>query len=237
MQNKFISSIPALLLMIGCQAPDAIQQSSYFETQPVKVTSENLTQRHSVYFDTNSDQIGTSEQASLNAFINSLSKSAVVKIRLDGHADMRASDSYNLDLSLRRAKALSRIFTERGLSHIETEIQGLGERAPASIGTDAKSLALNRRVEVIATTLALNIEGCDGNDMVASMNGFNHPSSQLGCSNLQNLVSMVADPRDLAGPGHSVPQPLSPPNSLGQFNAIERYQTNEIPDLPENGGN
>lgn len=67
-----------------------------------------------------------------------------VGLRLTGHADARGSDLYNLRLSERRARAVSKVFLDASIAAERLEIEGRGERDPIDLADGAK----NRRVEI-----------------------------------------------------------------------------------------
>ncbi|MDP2740162.1 MAG: OmpA family protein [Pseudorhodobacter sp.] len=64
-----------------------------------------------------------------------------------GHTDSRASDSYNISLSQRRAASAATVARSVG-AVVEREI-GYGERQPIATNSTAAGMQLNRRVEVI----------------------------------------------------------------------------------------
>ena len=75
------------------------------------------------------------------------------RLQVNGHTDAKGSDSYNLDLSQRRAETVAAALVERGLS-ADLVAQGFGETQP--IAADALGgkdnpggRALNRRVEIV----------------------------------------------------------------------------------------
>ncbi|KAG1649337.1 Outer membrane porin F [Nymphon striatum] len=99
----------------------------------------------------NSDQLFATNQASINAanrarlqkFFKSSGAKAYV---IEGHTDSRASDSYNLNLSKRRANAVAKI--ARSVGARVTSTRGYGERVPKASNSTAKGMAANRRVEI-----------------------------------------------------------------------------------------
>jgi outer membrane protein OmpA-like peptidoglycan-associated protein len=78
------------------------------------------------------------------------------EIRIDGHCDSRASDSYNQDLSERRANAVLRFLLARGVEPSRLRAEGFGKRYPVTENTTdegkafnktEEGMSLNRRVE------------------------------------------------------------------------------------------
>lgn len=69
-------------------------------------------------------------------------------IRLEGHADERGTREYNLALAERRANTVRDFLLLQGVNGSYVEVISYGEEKPAVFGSDADSMALNRRVEL-----------------------------------------------------------------------------------------
>lgn len=63
-----------------------------------------------------------------------------------GHTDSRASDSYNMDLSRRRADMVASVARASGARVVD--VKGFGERQPRAAGNSAAAMQQNRRVEI-----------------------------------------------------------------------------------------
>ena len=96
------------------------------------------------FFATDRAEIPAAAQAHLRKFFRG-GKARV--FRIEGHTDSRASDAYNLDLSMRRAQAVAAIAKEAGAG-IE-KVLGYGERQPRATNGNRDGMAMNRRVEII----------------------------------------------------------------------------------------
>ncbi|MEO5707344.1 MAG: OmpA family protein [Alteraurantiacibacter sp.] len=68
-----------------------------------------------------------------------------------GHTDSTGSDQYNLDLSRRRAEAVSNFLVSRGVARARLESVGYGEQYPVADNTTESGRAQNRRVEIRIT--------------------------------------------------------------------------------------
>ena len=66
---------------------------------------------------------------------------------ITGHTDSRASDAYNMRLSLNRANAVASVAQSTGARI--ADVRGYGERMPAASNGSAAGMAKNRRVEII----------------------------------------------------------------------------------------
>ena len=71
------------------------------------------------------------------------------RITVEGHTDSMGSDSYNLDLSQRRADAVRAAVTSRGVDGTRIIARGLGESLPVASNDHAAGRQQNRRVEII----------------------------------------------------------------------------------------
>jgi len=70
-----------------------------------------------------------------------------------GHTDSTGSDSYNLDLSRRRAESVANYMVSRGVSRARLETVGYGEQYPVADNSTPEGRAQNRRVEIRITPI------------------------------------------------------------------------------------
>ena len=96
------------------------------------------------FFATDSFRIHKAGRDRLAQFFQQSTAQAFI---ITGHTDSRASDAYNLRLSLNRANAVAAIAQQNG-GRI-ADVRGYGERLPAQPNNTAKGMAANRRVEII----------------------------------------------------------------------------------------
>ncbi|HKW47315.1 MAG TPA: OmpA family protein [Gemmatimonadaceae bacterium] len=102
-------------------------------------------------FDFDSDQLREASKENLNNLANSLSKFGDSKLLLVGHTDNVGSDSYNLDLSRRRASAVGSYLISRGVPNARMSTSGRGETEPVAPNDTDADRQKNRRVEVAIT--------------------------------------------------------------------------------------
>jgi peptidoglycan-associated lipoprotein len=100
-----------------------------------------------IYFDYDSDALGSAARATLDQKIAILRANANVRVRIAGHADERGSDEYNLALGQRRAASAKRYLTQRGIADSRIDIISYGEERPAMTGSDESAWSQNRRDE------------------------------------------------------------------------------------------
>ena len=96
------------------------------------------------FFATDSSRIHAQGRARLASFFNQSKAASYV---ITGHTDSRASDAYNVRLSLRRANSVAKVAAGTGAKI--SDVRGYGERQPAASNGTAVGKAKNRRVEII----------------------------------------------------------------------------------------
>lgn len=69
-------------------------------------------------------------------------------VQVEGHADERGTDEYNLDLSRRRAENVRAALVGMGV-HVQLDAEGRGESSPRASGSDESAWRQNRRVEFV----------------------------------------------------------------------------------------
>ena len=107
-----------------------------------------------VTFAVDSTSITPSFRAALDEVAASLQKYPDSLVDVMGHTDSTGSDSYNLDLSRRRAEAVKGYLTMRGVSGARVATVGYGEQYPRADNTTEQGRALNRRVEIRITPIS-----------------------------------------------------------------------------------
>jgi peptidoglycan-associated lipoprotein len=99
------------------------------------------------------DQSELSPQARtiLTAKAEVLRRAQDITLQVEGHADERGSDEYNLSLSNRRATAAKRFLVQQGVAPTRLETAGYGEERPMDHRHSESAWALNRRAEFRVT--------------------------------------------------------------------------------------
>lgn len=108
-----------------------------------------ITLSGSVLFASNQTTLLNSAQARLNQVADVLLKTPERNLIIEGYADSQGTDSYNLDLSQRRADAVRRHLINRGYKADRIQANGLGEAHPVASNESAEGRANNRRVEIV----------------------------------------------------------------------------------------
>jgi peptidoglycan-associated lipoprotein len=83
-----------------------------------------------IYFDLDKDVLRNDAEATLDAKVTVLKSQPALHIRIDGNADDRGSDEYNLALSQRRAATAKRYLEARGIDGGRLEVVSFGKERP-----------------------------------------------------------------------------------------------------------
>jgi outer membrane protein OmpA-like peptidoglycan-associated protein len=114
-----------------------------------------------VLFDTGLATLKPGAIRTVDQLADFLKSNAERKVLVEGHTDSVGSDSFNRELSERRAQALSQALVERQVAADRIQVSGLGEFYPVADNGNAAGRQQNRRVEVIFS---------DANGMVKARN-------------------------------------------------------------------
>lgn len=106
-----------------------------------------------IYFDFDKDDIRPDAAATLDRKIPWLQANPGMRIRIEGNADERGSDEYNLALGQRRAAAAKRYLVERGLDASRFDLVSYGEERPICTEHDESCWQRNRRDDFVIVTI------------------------------------------------------------------------------------
>jgi outer membrane protein OmpA-like peptidoglycan-associated protein len=102
-----------------------------------------------VLFDTGKADLNSGGQRKLDQLVQFLTEYPDRRVQIDGFTDSVGTDSYNLDLSQRRAQALQFALQRRGIDPARITSQGYGKEFPVASNADSGGRQLNRRVEIV----------------------------------------------------------------------------------------
>jgi OOP family OmpA-OmpF porin len=104
-----------------------------------------------VHFDTESAALDATAKGRLDAIAVVLERNPDVEVVIEGHADSRGPEDYNMRLSVTRAEAVRAYLSQRGTDASRMTVRGFGESQPVASNDTASGQARNRRVELRVT--------------------------------------------------------------------------------------
>jgi outer membrane protein OmpA-like peptidoglycan-associated protein len=148
-----------------CVTP--FQQPPQAEVPPL--TPIRLTVPSKIHFALDQATISATTAPILDQIAEVLRTHPTILVDIEGHTDPRASDAYNLELGLRRARAARDYLLRQGIANERMTIRSFGEGRLLTPGRDRLDYARDRRVEftfrdardieVIVQEADLQIEG------------------------------------------------------------------------------
>ena len=123
-------------------------------TAPVitKVDDELRIVLENIYFDFNKYNVKEESTISLNKIIKVLKEHPDMKLAINAHTDNKGRDSYNLNLSEKRAASAVKYLIKNGINKSRLQSKGFGETKPlVNCKNDCtdEDLQANRRVEFV----------------------------------------------------------------------------------------
>lgn len=102
-----------------------------------------------VLFETGKYNLRTSAENNLTKLVEFLQQQPDRALVIEGHTDSVGSDTYNQDLSQRRADSVKAYLVSQGVAPGKITAIGKGESSPVASNDSSSGRQLNRRVEII----------------------------------------------------------------------------------------
>ena len=102
-----------------------------------------------VYFDFDRSELRPDQRAVLDSKLPVLKANPGVRIRIEGNADERGSDEYNLALGMRRAQATRKYLIDNGILADRIDVASNGEEKPVCQEHEESCWSQNRRDEFV----------------------------------------------------------------------------------------
>jgi len=102
-----------------------------------------------VLFDTGKSELNSGASRKLDQLAQFLSEHKDRRVQIDGFTDSVGSESYNQELSRRRADSVKSALLTRGIDSSRIGTEGYGKAFPVANNGDSGGRQLNRRVEVV----------------------------------------------------------------------------------------
>lgn len=118
-----------------------------FKVDVVGCMVEQTVALQNVNFEFDSDQLTAGAKTLLDGIADSLLAQTSVKVLVTGHTDALGPQSYNLQLSQRRAKSVMAYLVGKSVDAARISAEGEGEFSPIASNETEEGRAQNRRVE------------------------------------------------------------------------------------------
>ncbi len=112
----FIAEKPGFLKGKERESTKGVSQSTEFKTEIYLSSTEVPIEVENIFFDLDKADLRPESMVSLDRLVETLNDNANIVIELGSHTDSRASDAYNIDLSLRRAQSVVNYLIEKGIT-------------------------------------------------------------------------------------------------------------------------
>lgn len=101
-----------------------------------------------IFFELNSARLLPESEPDLKELLLLFKQYPALVIELSGHTDNTGSQTFNLELSRKRAESVKSYLTERGINAEQIFTVGYGQSKPLATNTDEAGRQLNRRTEM-----------------------------------------------------------------------------------------
>jgi len=110
--------------------------------------STSILAKRSVYYPTDVDTVQNSDKRVVRAHARYLSEHPNRNVRLEGNADERGSNEYNLALGQRRADGVKKMLELGGANANQLDSVSYGEEKPHGTAHNENSWSQNRRTDI-----------------------------------------------------------------------------------------
>ena len=104
-----------------------------------------------IYFRTNSAALGPQNDLGIEHLAHYLKDLPEISVDLEGHADRRGTDAYNIKLSQQRAETIRQALIRNGLAENRIHCHGYGESGAKAARGDIEGYIFDRRVRIKLT--------------------------------------------------------------------------------------
>jgi outer membrane protein OmpA-like peptidoglycan-associated protein len=102
-----------------------------------------------VLFDTGKADLNPGASRNLDKLVQFLTEHDDRRVEIDGYTDSVGTDSFNVDLSQRRADTVKAVLVSRGIDSSRIVTRGYGKDFQVASNSEASGRQLNRRVEIV----------------------------------------------------------------------------------------
>lgn len=174
-RHLLIAAISTLLIFSGCSkkpppvveppAPEVIEEEPMVEEEPVVEEDDSAAREaaeleakrarlqalldrimsEDIYFDYDRSALTEQAKTLLAEVAGILREEVRFELTVEGHTDERGTESYNMSLGSKRAKAVQQYLVDLGIDGGRLDTISYGESAPKVDGSNEEAWAQNRR--------------------------------------------------------------------------------------------
>ena len=147
----------AILALTGCQtAPQkglSAAQVAVLKQQGFELTDDGWEFGLSgkVLFGSDVESLNAQSTEIVSRIGKALLGVGIERVRVDGHSDASGKETYNQQLSLRRAKSVANVLGTVGMKQENIQLRGLGSSEPVASNDTAAGRTENRRVSIVVS--------------------------------------------------------------------------------------
>jgi outer membrane protein OmpA-like peptidoglycan-associated protein len=113
------------------------------------IMPNSLINLKNIFFETDSYVINPKSYTELDNLVSFLKQNTTVALQVEGHTDSVGTYKYNMDLSTKRAKAISDYLVNAGIQQNRITYKGYGFTKPIADNQTEEGRKLNRRTEIL----------------------------------------------------------------------------------------
>ncbi len=111
------------------------------------ITKNAVTVLNNIFFEFNKSEINARSYSELDEVVKFLKDNPKVKVEISGHTDNVGIESYNQQLSLKRAQSVVNYFLSKGIANSQLTQIGYGSKKPIEPNDSEENRQANRRIE------------------------------------------------------------------------------------------
>lgn len=123
-----------------------VNQSADSITELEKKIEERM--QFQLHFDSDTYALSTQDQQRIVLLSEFLNENTAMQVAIDGHADSRGHENYNLELSKERADAVAESLIKQGIDTERVNAQGHGEYFANAAPSGERDYAIDRKVTI-----------------------------------------------------------------------------------------
>lgn len=145
LKGKYVPKRDSREIVFKCGVPVVEEEAP---STPERITTSSFQFQSDALFETASAKLSDQAKSKFDEFAKAVSAVPLKSLKIIGHTDSKGSNSYNQDLSERRAQSVLSYLTFLGVKADSVKAEGRGEEEPIATNDTAEGRATNRRVDI-----------------------------------------------------------------------------------------